>query len=592
MNKLYFGDNLDVIKHRVAAESVDLVYLDPPFNSNADYSLLHQSPVGDPSDAQRRAFKDTWRWEEDAAPVAMDEIRDVDLDVFRVLQALQISLGNSDLMAYLAMMSVRLLQLRRIMKSTASLYLHCDPTASHYLKVILDQIFGPENFRNEITWKRTGSHGGSKKWGPVHDTLLFYTKTNAYTWNKILQAYEPGYIESKYRFEDHRGRFQDVSLLGAGTRNGASGEIWRRFDPKIKGRHWAIPGEAGAAIDGFSTMNPQQKLDALDVEGLLYWPNGANSFPRVKQYPGRGVPLQDCVFDIPALNSQARERLGYPTQKPLALLERIIAASSKVGDVVLDPFCGCGTTVHAAETLDRRWVGIDVSYDAILVIEDRLKTWLPAARYQVDGIPTAEREARALAKLEPHTFQEWAVGRLGGRSRGRGADRGIDGEIAFLTGHQRYGRAIVSVKAGQHVNPGMIRDLAGVVLREGADLGIFVCVNEPTREMKLEAHSSELVALPWGNKHKIQIVTAKELVENANVGLPTALNTINAAEHAKTQSRKRPPQRPSAEELRAQPPLPPMPISGGKRPIQSALPLDEPLMSAERPAGPGRHKRA
>jgi len=586
MNRLYFGDNLAVMRKHVADKSVDLVYLDPPFNSNANYNLIHRSPVGDKADAQRRAFKDTWRWEEDAASIAMDEVRERDLDIFRILQALQVSLGTSDLMAYLVMMSVRLIELRRVLKATGSMYLHCDPTASHYLKIILDAVFGADSFRSEIVWKRSSAHNSAKRWGPVHDTLLFYTVSKKYTWNPIYQALPESTAEAWYNnVEEETGRrYNRADLTAPGIRKGHSGVIWRGIDPTSKGRHWAIPGYLG-----LSELDASSALDELDRTNRLHWPKSGGT-PMFKRYldESKGIPAQDVISDIDPLNNSARERLGYPTQKPVALLDRIIRASSNLGDVVLDPFCGCGTTVHASEMLERRWVGIDVSYDAILVIQDRLKTWLPAAEYKVDGIPTAEREARILAKLEPYTFQEWAVGRLGGRSKGRGADRGIDGEIVFLTGNRQYGRAIVSVKAGQNVNPAMVRELAGTVQREGADLGIFVCVNDPTREMKIEAQRSEIIALPWGQRHRIQIVTAKDLIDGPNVGIPTAMNSIVAAEHAKALVRKRPAKAPTPQELRQQPPLPPMSLSGGKakdrEQIQATSELFPPTKSTEHKA--------
>lgn len=567
MNRLIFGDNLDVLKGRVKDESVDLIYLDPPFNSNATYNLINKTPVGDPSDSQRRAFKDTWRWEEDAAPAAMEEIRQADLDLFRILQALQTSLGTSDMMAYLVMMSVRLLQMRRVLKPAGSLYLHCDPTASHYLKVILDAVFGAGAFRSELVWKRTSAHSSARRWGPVHDIILFYAPSPKFTWNKVFQAYDQHYLDEFYTHEDPGGaRWRRSDLTGAGTRKGETGKPWRGIDVTAKGRHWFVP---------------PAELDKLDEAGKIHWPAKVGGMPMLKRYldDQRGVPAQDLILDIAPLHNLTRERLGYPTQKPVALLERILRASSNPGDVVLDPFCGCGTTIHAAEILGRQWIGIDVAYDAILVIEDRLKTWLPAAKYQLDGIPTSERDARALAELKPFIFQQWAVGRLGGRSSGKGADRGIDGEIAFLKGHQNYGRAIVSVKAGRNVAPAMMRELGGTVQREGADLGIFVCVDEPTREMRLEQARSELIGLPWGTRHKLQIVTVEDLIRGPDIGIPTALNTIAAAEHAKAQARKSPPKKPTAEQLRREPPLPPMSISGGGRPVQEGLALNEPLLT-------------
>ncbi len=577
MNKLFFGDNLAVLRQHVPAESVDLVYLDPPFNSNATYNLVHKSPVGNPADSQKRVFKDTWHWEEDAAAHAMEEVRQRDISLFNLLRALQSSLGEGDVMAYLAMMSVRLLELRRVMKPTASLYLHCDPTASHYLKIVLDCVFGGNRFLNEIAWKRHSAHSSAKRYGPVHDTILFYARGDTMIWTSPRQEYAQEYLDKYYKYDDGDGRlYWRNSLTGAGPRNGSSGLPWKGYDPGAKGAHWKFTTE---------------KLDALDADDKIYWPPGGG-WPQIKRYRDelKGLAVSDFWDDIDKINPAGNERLGYPTQKPLALLERIIGASSREGDVVLDPFCGCGTTIHAAEKMRRQWIGIDVAYAAIQVIEDRLHTWLPAAKYQVGGIPTAEDEARALAKLDPHTFQEWAVGALGGQSRPKGADRGIDGEIAYLKGRRDYGRAIISVKAGQHVNPGMIRDLIGVVKREGADLGVFVCVNEPTKEMKIEVSRTELVDLPGGRRHRVQIVTAKDLVDGPDIGVPTTLNIVEAAEHARAVARRRTPVAPTPEELRREPPLPPMPIRGGKRAVQTTLPLEEevPVQPMTRPRGKSR----
>jgi site-specific DNA-methyltransferase (adenine-specific) len=573
MNTLYFGDNLEVLKKHVAAESVDLIYLDPPFNSNAQYSLIYKTPSGSQVDAQVRAFKDMWRWEEDAAPLAMDEIRQRDVQLFRIMHALQASLGEGDMMAYLAMMAVRMLELHRVLKPTGSLYLHCDSTASHYLKVVLDAIFGREHFLNELIWKRSSAHT-AKRFAPVHDTVLFYAKSKKYTWNQVRQPIPQETIDAWYNnIEEGTGRrFNRADLTASGVRTGSSGAAWRGRNVTAKGRHWAIPGFV--KLSATDTLGALEELDKL---GRLHWPKSPDGMPMLKRYldESPGVPALDVISDIPPLNNVAKERLGYPTQKPLALMERLIRASSNPGDVVLDPFCGCGTTIHAAEILERQWIGIDVAYAAIQVIEDRLSTWLPQSSYRVDGIPTAEAEARALAALDPHTFQQWAVGRLGGQPRGKGADRGIDGEIIFLKGVRQYGRGIVSVKAGQNVNPGMVRDLNGVVLREGADLGAFVCLRA-SKEMKLEASRSELIQLPGGPRHRIQIVEVADLIAGPNLGILTELNVIQAAQAAKAEKK---PRRPTPEKLRAERPLPPMAITGGRK--QPSLPLDEPVLTQQ-----------
>jgi site-specific DNA-methyltransferase (adenine-specific) len=328
----------------------------------------------------------------------------------------------------------------------------------------------------------------------------------------------------------------------------------------------------------------RETMQKLHDDGRIWYPRNPNgSFdtsrrPQLKRYLSEmegGV--MGCVWtDIRPVNSQAEERIGYATQKPLALLERIIATSSNPGDVILDPFCGCGTAVHAAERLGRQWIGIDITYLAIQVIEDRIKTWLPKAKYTVQGIPKDEHDARQLAQMDPHTFQDWAVGRVGGQSRGRGPDKGIDGEISFLKAPRKYGHAIVSVKAGRHVGPDHVRVLKDVVNREGADMGVFICLNDPTQDMRTEAALAKKVELPGGPRPRIQIVTVRDLIAGPNLGILTELNTVRAAQEAKAAKRRKA-KPPTPEELRRQPQLPPMPIKGGKK-DQVPLDLDEPVL--------------
>lgn len=525
-NALYYGDNLYVLKEHIDDASVDLIYLDPPFNSDARYNVLFHTPDGDPSGAQAEAFHDTWHWS-DQAEAAFDAMMAVGGSAAEVLRALRAGLGNSDMMAYLANISIRLFEMRRVLKPTGSFYLHCDPTASHYIKILLDGIFGHENFRNEVIWKRTGAHGSSKRWGPVHDTILFYSAGEQYTWNKVHQAYEPGYIESKYRVQDQRGYFQDVSLTGPGTRKGESGRPWRKFDPTGKDRHWAVPAAIGEKIAGFEKMSTQEKLDALDAAGLIYWPKpraGSDGFPRLKQYPGLGNPIQDVLTDISAINSQAAERIGYPTQKPKDLLRRIIEASSNKGDVVLDPFCGCGTTVHAAQELGRQWIGIDVAHYAVGVIEDRLRREFgKKLSFTITGRPTEIEGARELARRDKYQFQWWAnwlVGVQNYREHRKGADRGIDGVVFFRNGPLGTGRVIVSVKGGDVVSPDMIRSLAGTVERERAELGLFVCLAEPSPKMRQEAAAIGLCKTAHGKFPRVQIATIEDLLEGKQPNLP------------------------------------------------------------------------
>jgi site-specific DNA-methyltransferase (adenine-specific) len=354
MGNLYYGDNLEILRNQIADESVDLIYLDPPFNSNANYNVLFKAPDGHESHAQMEAFEDTWHWNETAERAFDEVIKSGNSDAAEMLRAMRAFLGTNDMMAYLTMMAVRLLELRRALKPTGSLYLHCDPTASHYLKILLDAVFGKENFRSEIIWKRTAAHSAAKRWNGVHDTVLYYAVSSEHTWNAVLLAHDEDYV-ARYKNVDSQGRiWSDDNLTAPGVRHGESGAEWRGHNPTTKGLHWKISNKAVASVVGdaaVSVMGTIEKLEALDKAGLIHWPKsrgGGTSFPRFKRVLSAGAPVQDVITDIPPLNSQAQERLGYPTQKPLDLLERIISASSNEGDVVLDPFCGCGTTVHAA----------------------------------------------------------------------------------------------------------------------------------------------------------------------------------------------------------------------------------------------------
>lgn len=526
MKALYYGDNLQVLRDSIASESVDLVYLDPPFNSNATYNVLFRSPTGEDSQAQIEAFEDTWHWTEEAE-CAFDEVmHSGNSDAADMLRALRSFLGENDVMAYLTMMAVRLLELHRVLKLTGSLYLHCDPTASHYLKLILDAVFGPRMFRNEIVWKRTSSSNNPRRWGPVHDCLLFYSKTDDYLWNKVFQEHDKDYLSSKYRHEDERGIYRLSDLTAAGTRKGDSGKPWRGFDPTNTGRHWGVPSSILAELTDRNDLTTQDKLDLLDENGFIYWTPGRGSkpgFPQLKRYLTDGQPIQDVIEDIPPVNSMARERLGYPTQKPVTLLERIVSASSDVGQTVLDPFCGCGTAVHAAEKLGRNWIGIDITHLAISLIEKRLNDAWPGIKYEVHGTPKDLAGAKALADYDKYQFQWWAVSLVnavpvGGKKKG--ADHGIDGAIYFKPDGKKTERAVVSVKGGNNVNVAMVRDLKGVMDREKAPMGLFITLVNPTGPMKTEAASAGVLDTPFGKFPRLQILTIEELFAGKKPAMP------------------------------------------------------------------------
>lgn len=529
-NTLYYGDNLDILRKHLQDETVDLIYLDPPFNSARDYNVLFREQSGEPAQAQIKAFTDTWQWSERAYVQFCEECPKPAL--VELLQGFVRTLGRNDVTAYLVMMAPRLVELHRVLKPTGSLYLHCDPTASHYLKVMLDVIFGARNFRNEIVWKRTSAHSSARRWGDVHDVLFFYTRSDNYTWSNLYQAHEEKHLRSKYTFTDDRGRYMPADLTGAGVTSGESGKPWRGYDPSSIGRHWAVPKKVVETLVGTeraAQMSIQERLDLLDEHGYIHWPSYGKGFPRFKRYLTEGVPVQDVITDIPPINSQARERLGYPTQKPLALLERIILASSNEGDVVLDPFCGCGTAIVAAQKLKRRWIGIDITHLAIALIKYRLADMFDLREredYLVVGEPTTVEDARALAHHDRDEFQRWAIGLIP-RARPyqdkKGADTGIDGVLFFKDDPSDPKKVVIQVKSG-HVAVKDIRDFRGVMEREKATLGLFVTLEEPTRAMQTEAESVGFYVTPLGKLHlpRLQIRTVEQLLRGEGFQIPGA----------------------------------------------------------------------
>lgn len=511
-NHLYYGDNLIVLRESIRDESVDLVYLDPPFNSNANYNVLFRGPSGDQSQAQIEAFEDTWHWN-DAAEKAFDEVMfGSNTDVADMLRAMRSFLKDNDMMAYLTHMAVRLVELHRVLKPTGSIYLHCDPTASHYLKLIMDGVFGPRQFRNEIVWKRTSSHNdasqGLTRYGRTHDVIFFYPKDKLTNWILQFAPYSDDYLNQHYsnREADSGRRFKTSDLTAAKPGGDVSYEWKGVFPPQ--GRYWA-----------YSKANMQK----FDEEGRLVYA-AKSGMPRLKHYLDEmpGVPLGDVWEDIPPINSQAQERLGYPTQKPVALLERILSASSNPGDVVLDPFCGCGTTVHAAQKLDRQWIGIDITHLSISLIEKRLKDAFPDITFEVHGTPKDLEGARDLSNRDKYQFQWWAVSLVdavpfGGKKKG--ADGGIDGHIFFRSGAKTVEKAIVSVKGGG-VGVKDIRELTAVVDRERAKVGIYISLEKPTEPMVREAAGAGLYDGPTGKVPKIQLFTIEELFAGKKPNIP------------------------------------------------------------------------
>ena len=508
-NKLYFGDNLDILRQHVANESVDLIYLDPPFNSNATYNVLFHEKSGEQSAAQITAFDDTWHWGMESESAYHDVVMDGPKPLADLLQAMRSFLGQNDMMAYLTMMAQRLYELHRVLKQTGSIYLHCDPTASHYLKLVMDAIFGPRFFKNEIIWKRTSGHSDAQRFGRVHDVILYYSRSDEVLWNQTYQPYDEKYVQKYYRYKDPDGRqWMSDNLSAAGLQGGGYEYEWNGVT-----RVWRLP---------------QSRMEQLHLEGRIFYTK--NGIARRKRYldESNGLKAQDVWADIQALRSWHTERLGYPTQKPEALLDRIINASSNEGDVVLDPFCGCGTAIAAAERLNRNWIGIDVTHIAITLIRHRLRDSFgeELRPYSVLGDPKDLPSAASLARHDRYQFEWWALGLVDARpaqDKRKGADSGVDGYINFLDdGSGKAKRVVVQVKSG-HVQRNQIATLKGDMEREKAEIGLFITLEPPTAPMRSEAAAAGFYQPSHFLNHKfprLQILTIEELLSGAQAQYP------------------------------------------------------------------------
>ncbi|WP_186387278.1 site-specific DNA-methyltransferase [Stappia sp. TSB10P1A] len=503
-NKLYYGDNLGVLRDHVADESVDLVYLDPPFNSNATYNVLFKAPDGAQSQSQIEAFDDTWQWGETAEDAYWQVLKGPNSEAARMLEAMRGFLGENAMMAYLAMMAIRLIELHRVLKPTGSLYLHCDPTASHYLKILLDAIFGARQFENEVVWQRTNTKAHAfTRFSSSHDVIFYYRKSGDFTWNPQYLPHSDDYIKSHYgNIEEETGR--RYTLGDCTNPNPDRPNLTYEWMGVTKVWRWT-----------------KEKMQSMHDQGrIIYTKSGA---PRYKRYLDemKGTPISSVWTDIPPINSQAQERLGYPTQKPVALLERIVSASSNPGDVVLDPFCGCGTTVHAAQKLGRAWIGIDVTHLAISLIERRLRDAFGTdARFTTYGVPKDIGAARDLAARDKHEFEKWAISLIpdaqpfrGGK---KGADTGIDGIVYMRTEKNRTDKAIVEVKGGG-VSVDQIHKLKSVIEREKALVGLFVTLTPPTKPMIAEAAAAGFADTAFGRVPRLQILTIEGILEHREV---------------------------------------------------------------------------
>jgi len=513
-NQLFFGDNLEVLRRHIPVESVDLIYLDPPFNSNATYNMLFKEPSGEQSAAQIAAFDDTWKWGPQAEEAFDEAVMFGPPPLAELLKALRQVLGRTNMLAYLSMMAVRLVELHRVLKPTGSLFLHCDPTASHYIKLILDNIFSPKNFRNEIIWERSQPKGHAKlRFSRCHDTIFFYSKSEKSVFNPIYKEHDPAYLERFYRHvEPETGRRYRLGDLTNPHRE----------RPNLT---YEFPPSSGTVRVWRWT---QERMMEAWKEGRVVIPE-KGEVAQYKRYLDEmaGTPIKDIWYDIEHLHGSSREYLGYQTQKPEALLERIVRAGSHEGEVVLDPFCGCGTAVAVAERLKRHWIGIDVTYLAIDLIRKRLKDSFgnELADYEEIGIPRDVTSAERLFNIDSFQFECWALAMIGARSarEKRGADRGIDGVMNLRDEYSGdYKKIIFQVKGGK-VGVSQVRDLKGVLEREKVEIGVFLTMHKPTRQMQKEADEAEPFIDPqFPNLRfpRLQLITIEDIFAGKKINFP------------------------------------------------------------------------
>lgn len=531
-NQLYFGDNLEVLRKHIPDESVDLIYLDPPWNSNASYNVIFAEASGEASPAQIQAFEDTWHWSQEAEAAYHEMVTAGPQRLGRLLEALRRFLGQNDMMAYLVMMAPRLVELHRVLKPTGSLYLHCDPTASHYIKLLLDAVFGHEHLRNEIIWQRSAPRGHAfTRFPSTHDVLFFYCKGTSYTWHTQYLPHREEYIKSHYaHIEPETGR--RYMLDNCLNPNPNRPNLTYEWNGHVRVWRWT-----------------REKMQQLHDQGRLVYTR--SGIPRYKRYLDEmpGTPVTSVWTDIAPVNSQAKERLGYPTQKPEALLERIVRASTDEGDLVLDPFCGCGTAVVVAERLKRRWIGVDITYLAINLIRRRLEDTFGSelSPYEVKGIPVDVPSAVALAQQNRHQFEWWAVDLADGRpahDHKKGADKGIDGYIRFFDDDSGQAKTLViQVKSGR-ASVKDVRDLKGVMDREKAPIGALITLEEPTRAMVEEAAAAgfyvpEHPSLQSMRYPRLQILTVEQLLAGQRLLYPRMIGVVTyrqAARRPKSQA--------------------------------------------------------
>lgn len=533
MNSLYYGDNLEVLRKYIKDETVDLCYIDPPFNSKRNYNQIYNN-IGTEDRAQAQAFVDTWTWD-DHASEGFSQILSNDgarftAQTIELMKGLHAVLGKGSLLAYLVSMTLCVVEIRRVLKSTGSFYLHCDPTASHYLKLVLDTAFVVQggDYRNEIVWKRTGSHNDSKRFALVHDVLLYYVKGPTYTWNEQHLTHSENYLRTHYNKKDSLGRVYRLDNIIRSASMGERPNLAYEYNGYTPRWGWRMVRE---------------KLELLAAGDHIEW--SKSGIPYLKRYldEQKGLAMPSVWDDIPPINSQAAERLGYPTQKPEALLERLIQASTNPGDTVLDAYCGCGTTIAVAQRLGRAWVGMDITYQSISLILRRLEAQFgkPALEsVTLNGIPRDMASAVALANKKDDRvrkeFEKWAVLTYSGNraiiNEKKGADAGVDGIAYFQTGHEDNAKIIFQVKSGG-VGRGDIAKLHSDMLREGAVMAVFLTLQPPTGPMKAEAKGIGTYHhdLMQRNYDKVQIVTVQEIIEQGKrLDIPLSLEVVKKAQ--------------------------------------------------------------
>ncbi len=520
-NHLYYGDNLTIMKANIPPNSVNLIYLDPPFNSQRNYNLIYKQLTGQPVPEQEEAFCDAWEMDAEKEdmlrrmPLVFEEYG-VDEDLVKFWEAWIKALRNTQprLLAYLVYMFYRLLEMRRILHPYGAIYLHCDPHVSHYIKVIMDGVFGHQNFRNEIIWQRTNAKGlASVRLPSNHDVILLYTKSDKFTWNPQYALHDPSYVKKFYRHtEPKTGRRYTLADLTNPNRDRPN--LTYEFLGITRVWRWT-----------------KSRMQDAYNKGLIIQ-SKPGVVPRLKRYldEQKGNPIGDVWTDVKPIQSRAKERLGYPTQKPLALIRRIIASSSKEGDVVFDPFAGCGTAVYASHLLNRKWIGCDIAILSInLVREVLLKRYglEEDKHYRVDGIPRSVEAARELFAHDPRQFQHWAVELAGGFSSAKfSGDRGIDGRIHFET-NEGLKNMVISVKGGNKPMPVWMRELGGVVQREeDTRMGGLICLETPTKGMRGEEASGGIYTYQGRDYHRLQIRTIQDLLDGKWFDTPSMVRTL------------------------------------------------------------------